>query len=70
MSVITIKKTDDGRLYCPIRNCPCLGVICALYNDDARACALSAQSLHLITRTAVTDAAVEIARTYREEGAK
>ena len=41
---------------------PCLGASCALYNDDVSACALSADSLQLLVRTAVTDAAVEIAK--------
>ena len=54
----TTRKTD---FYCPI-NCSgtCARDKCALYNDDARACVLSPCSLHLLIRTAITDAAVEI----------
>lgn len=47
---------------------PCLGAKCALYNDDARACALAADSLQLILRTAVSDAAVDVANHYGGDG--
>ena len=57
--MITTKKTNP---FCPIVHEPCLGASCALYNDDARGCVLNAQSLHLIVRTAISDAAVEISR--------
>lgn len=56
----TTKKTD---FYCPINGSgTCAKERCALYNDDARGCVLSPESLHLLIRTAITDAAVEIAR--------
>ena len=60
MSVTTIKKINPP--YCPVVHGPCLGASCALYNDDVSACALSADSLQLLVRTAVTDAAVEITK--------
>lgn len=55
---MTTQKAD---FYCPI-NCSgtCAKERCALYNDDARDCVLSPCSLHLLIRTAITDAAVEI----------
>lgn len=54
----TTRKTD---FYCPINfSGTCARDKCALYNDDARACVLSPCSLHLLIRTAITDAAVEI----------
>lgn len=62
----TTKKIDavnaDGLAAGPL--CPMLGTCitrrCALYSDDARACVLSPDGLHLLLRTAITDAAVEI----------
>lgn len=61
--------TADGLAKGPL--CPllgsCVGARCAWYNEDARGCVMAPDSLHLILRTAVTDAAVEIARTYRKE---
>lgn len=51
-------KGDGGR---------CMDVLCELYNDDARGCALSAMSLQMLVRTAITDAAVEIGREMRRE---
>lgn len=58
---MTTQKTD---LHCPISKTviKCIYEKCALYNDDARACVLSPCSLHLLIRTAITDAAVEISR--------
>ena len=61
----TIKKTDG--LYCPIRRGTCLCAACALYNDDARACALAADSLQLIVRTAASDAAVDVIKAYGDD---
>lgn len=63
---MTTQKTDtvDARGLAAGPLCPMLGTCiaqrCALYNDDARACVLSPGSLHLLIRTAITDAAVEI----------
>lgn len=54
----TTKRIDAGPL-CPMLG-TCITRRCALYNDDARACVLSPCSLHLLIRTAITDAAVEI----------
>ena len=39
---------------------------CALWNEDVRACALSPYSLHLIVKTAVCDASVEIWKARRD----
>jgi len=39
-----------------------------LWNDDVNACGLSAGSLQLLMKTAVTDAAVEIARHMGDGG--
>ena len=70
----TIKRTDvgaNGKDKGPL--CPfwvksgCLGKRCELYNDDARGCVFSPISLHLLMRTAITDAAVEISR-YMGDG--
>ena len=47
-------------------NGPCLGARCALWSDDARACVLAPDSIHLLVRTAVTDAAVDIMTHYKE----
>ena len=40
---------------------------CALWNDDLDTCGLSAVSLHLLVKTAITDAAVEIMRTMGDD---
>ena len=48
---------------CPFRTEGlCTGDDCALWNDYLDACGLSAVSLQLLMKTAITDAAVEIAR--------
>ena len=39
-----------------------------MWNDDVNACGLSAGSLQLLMKTAVTDAAVEIARHMGDGG--
>ena len=51
----TTGKTDG--LYCPIRRGTCL---CA-------ACALAADSLQLIVRTAASDAAVDVIKAYGDD---
>ena len=64
------KKTRPfvGRLACPlVRDRECLGIRCALYSDDWKACSLSCDAIHNAVRTAITDAAVEIIKSYREE---
>ena len=61
----TTKKTNDG-LFCPAAQGPCRGADCAWYNDDARGCVMAADSLQLILRTAITDAAVDIKLAFEE----
>ncbi len=59
------KRETAGR--CPFREegrCTMEG--CALWNEDVRACALSPYSLHLIVKTAVCDASVEIWKARRD----
>lgn len=45
----------------------CLGASCTWYNDDARGCVMAADSLQLILRTSITDAAVDIRQAFKEE---
>ena len=57
-----------GRLACPLgRGRECLGIRCALWSDDWKACSLSCDAIHNAVRTAITDAAVEIIKCYRTE---
>lgn len=53
---------------CPFRaEGLCTGDDCALWNDDLDACGLSAVSLHLLVKTAITDAATEIMRAVGDD---
>ena len=65
----TIKRIDEAPGPCPFRvEGQCSRKGCALWNDDLNACGLSAVSLQLLVKTAVTDAAVEIARHLGDDG--
>ena len=65
----TTKRTDEVTGPCPFRaEGQCSRKDCALWNDDLDACGLSAVSLQLLMKTAVTDAAVEIARHLGDDG--
>ena len=70
----TIKRIDavtaDGLAsgpICPMCLQPCLDRRCALWDDERDCCALAAANIYNKVREAVTDAAVDIARTYRKE---
>ena len=60
-------EVKEGTL-CPFGRASraCCGSLCALWDDDYCACAMSPQSLYNQIRDAVTDAAVDVARAYRE----
>ena len=59
----TTRRIEEAQGPCPFRTeGQCSRKGCALWNDDVNACGLSAGSLQLLMKTAVTDAAVEIAR--------
>ena len=68
MTQTKTKVNADGLItgpLCPFKtNTPCLGTRCAIYNDDLLCCTLASDSLHLLARTAITDAAVEIVGQY------
>lgn len=54
---------------CPFRaKGQCSRKGCALWNDDLDTCGLSAVSLHLLVKAAITDAAMEIARHMGDDG--
>ena len=64
-----IKRIEEAMGPCPFRpEGLCTGDDCALWNDDLNACGLSAVSLQLLMKTAITDAAVEIARHLGDDG--
>ncbi len=64
----TIKRTEEATGPCPFRTeGQCSRKGCALWNDDLGTCGLSAVSLHLLVKTAITDAAVEIMRTMGDD---
>ena len=64
----TIKRTEEATGPCPFRaEGLCTGDDCALWNEDLDACGLSAVSLQLLMKTAVTDAAGEIARAMGDD---
>ena len=65
----TIKRIEEAPGPCPFRaEGLCTGDDCALWNDDMDACGLSAVSLQLLMKTAITDAAVEIMRHLGDDG--
>lgn len=63
------KGVDVSRIGpCPFRaEGICTGDDCALWNDDVSACRLSPNSLQLLMKTAVADAAVEIMRAVGDD---
>lgn len=53
---------------CPFRaEGMCTGDDCVMWNDDVNACGLSPNSLQLLMKTAVADAAVEIMRAMVDD---
>jgi len=67
--VNTTRRIEEAQGPCPFRTeGQCSRKGCALWNDDVNACGLSAVSLHLLVKTAITDAAVEIARHLGDDG--
>lgn len=65
----TTRRIEEVPGPCPFRTeGQCSRKGCALWNDDVNACGLSAGSLQLLVKTAITDAAVEIARHMGDDG--
>ena len=60
------KPEADGPL-CPMTRKECLLERCAIWDDERDACALQPANLYCKIREAVTDAAVDIIKTYRRE---
>lgn len=60
-------EVKEGTL-CPFGRASraCCGSLCALWDEDYCACAMSPLSLYNQIRDAVTDAAVDVVRAYRE----
>ncbi len=64
----TTRRIEEATGPCPFRTeGQCSRKGCALWNDDVNACGLSAGSLQLLMKTAVTDAAVEIMRAMGDD---
>ena len=67
MTQIKTKERPEKAGSCPFREKGrCTREGCAPWNEDVRACALSPYSLHLIVKTAVCDASVEIWRARQD----
>ena len=56
---------DERRPLCPLAGfAECRGERCMIWDDDWRVCSLNNGSLYSMVRSAVCDAAVEVAREY------
>lgn len=80
MSVITTRRTDFDRRHtsvkseeqeisiitmCPLTRMSCLGESCVRWDEDYHVCSMSPLSLYNQIRDAVTDAAVDIIKNYK-----
>ena len=56
----------DGPV-CPVSRRTCLGEACMWWDEDYHSCAMSPVSTYNQMRDAMTDAAVDVMRAYKEE---
>lgn len=64
---VTIKRTEARRvMLCPMSRQECLRHDCALFNDESSLCGMDPAGLYTMMREAMTDAAVDVIRAYKE----
>ena len=58
---------EDGRMLCPMSRKPCLMAQCMVWDEHFGTCAMGAVSMYNQVRDAMTDAMVDMQKSYGKE---